>query len=260
VSGALHHVRTGRGPALVLLAGLGSSGAAWAPVLGGLAGAREVWAVDLAGFGGSAPLPPGAPRGVPALADSIAAFLSTAGLERPHVAGNSLGGAVALELGTRGAVASVTALSPAGFANQIEERYATRSLAVSHALALRLEAHAEALLGRPRLRRLLYGQMIARADRLAPAEAAGHVRTLAAASDFRAVLDALQGWRFRGPLSAPGTIAWGTRDALLLPTQAHRARRRVPEAHHAWLPRCGHVPMSDEPALVTRVLLDGSAR
>ena len=38
------------------------------------------------------------------------------GLERPHVAGNSLGGGIALELGRRGWAGSVCAISPIGFA------------------------------------------------------------------------------------------------------------------------------------------------
>jgi pimeloyl-ACP methyl ester carboxylesterase len=57
----------------------------------------------------------------------------------------------------------------------------------------------------------------------------------------------------------PVTIAWGTRDALLPPTQARRARRLLPRARHLWLRGCGHVPMSDDPVQVAGVLLDGSA-
>ena len=37
------------------------------------------------------------------------------GISSPHIVGNSLGGAIALELGARGHASSVTALSPAGF-------------------------------------------------------------------------------------------------------------------------------------------------
>ena len=51
------------------------------------------------------------PNAVDNLTDNFAAW----GIEKPHVVGNSLGGALALELGARGAVSSVTALSPAGF-------------------------------------------------------------------------------------------------------------------------------------------------
>ncbi|HTE60947.1 MAG TPA: alpha/beta fold hydrolase, partial [Solirubrobacteraceae bacterium] len=114
----LHHDSEGEGPPLVLLAGIGSSGAAWRPVVPRLAAEREVWRVDLPGFGRSAALPAGDPCGIEALAAAAELFLSEAGLERPHVAGNSLGGAVGQELGRRGSVGSVTALSPAGFAGR----------------------------------------------------------------------------------------------------------------------------------------------
>ena len=66
-------------------------------------------------------------------------------------------------------------------------------------------------------------------------------------------------FRFAGPVRVPVTIAWGTRDGLLLPSQALRARRVLPEARHLWLRGCGHVPMSDDPAQVAAVLLSGSA-
>ena len=136
----LHSVRRGEGPPLVLLAGIGLAGPAWDPVADRLAGERELWAVDLPGFGGSAAFAAGAPCGVEALADSVEAFLGEAGLERPHVAGNSLGGAVALELGRRGAVASVTALSPAGFAGATGGEFAYRSLQLTHRVSRALHA------------------------------------------------------------------------------------------------------------------------
>ena len=68
----------------------------------------------------------------------------------------------------------------------------------------------------------------------------------------------MDGYRFSGALAVPTTIGWGTRDALLLPTQALRARRRLPAARHVWLHGCGHVPMSDDPEQVARLLLEGS--
>ena len=57
----------------------------------------------------------------------------------------------------------------------------------------------------------------------------------------------------------PVTIAWGTRDRLLPPDQASIARQRLPRARFVSLPGCGHVPMTDDPDLVARVLLEGSA-
>src|SRR5215207_10040995 len=91
----LHHVREDRSPGappLLLLAGIGSSSAAWRPVVPLLASERDVWRLDLPGFGRSEGLPTGAPCGIDALADAAERFLDEVGLELPHVAGNSLGG------------------------------------------------------------------------------------------------------------------------------------------------------------------------
>jgi pimeloyl-ACP methyl ester carboxylesterase len=55
------------------------------------------------------------------------------------------------------------------------------------------------------------------------------------------------------------TFGWGTRDRLLLPRQAERARAALPRARHVPLPGCGHIPMSDDPEGVAALLLAGSA-
>ena len=57
----------------------------------------------------------------------------------------------------------------------------------------------------------------------------------------------------------PVTVAWGTRDRLLLPRQARRARRVMPRATHVWLQGCGHAPFADDPSQVAEVLLAGAA-
>jgi pimeloyl-ACP methyl ester carboxylesterase len=255
----LHHEVAGEGPPLVLLAGIGSSGAAWRPVVGRLAREREVWSVDLPGFGRSEALPAADLRGLEGLTDAAALFIAEAGLERPHVAGNSLGGAVGLELGRRDLVASVTAISPAGFAGRAGQQFAGRSLELAYWLGRTLRPAAPKLVTRPRLRRLFYGQMFAHPERLTPDEAYAHLVTFLDSSGFHDVLTDLDGHRFEGEIGVPVTIAWGTRDALLPPTQALRARRLLPDARHVWLHGCGHVPMSDDPDQVARVLLEGSA-
>jgi pimeloyl-ACP methyl ester carboxylesterase len=255
----LHHRRDGAGPPLALLAGIGMSGAAWRPVVARLQGEREVWSIDLPGFGRSEALGGGGPCGIAALADAAERFIAEAGLERPHVAGNSLGGAVGLELGRRGTVASVTAISPAGFASRPARRFAGVSLRLTHRAGRLLRPAAPRLVARPGLRRILYGQMFAHPERLTPGEAYDHLTTMLDGVAFHDVLTELDGHRFAGEIRVPVTIGWGTRDGLLLPTQARRARRLLPGARHVWLRGCGHVPMSDDPDQVARLLLEGSA-
>ena len=42
---------------------------------------------------------------------------------------------------------------------------------------------------------------------------------------------------------------------MLIPQQAERAEQRMPLATHVGLAGCGHVPMSDDPAQVVRMIL-----
>jgi pimeloyl-ACP methyl ester carboxylesterase len=110
----LTYTRTGSGQPLVLLHALGLSRSAWDPVVPVLSQHFDVIGVDLPGFGASAPLPAHVEPTPAALAEAVAALLAELGVTTAHVAGNSLGGWVALELAALTPVASLTLLAPAG--------------------------------------------------------------------------------------------------------------------------------------------------
>ena len=88
--------RAGDGPPLVLLHGVGHRRQAWHPVLDRLTPHRDVIMVDLPGHGDSPPLRTKGPVVEEMLAEVLALF-DELGLHRPHIAGNSLGGRIALE-------------------------------------------------------------------------------------------------------------------------------------------------------------------
>ncbi len=73
-----------------------------------------------------------------ALTDAVEDFLDELGWADAHVAGNSLGGWVALELAKAGRTRSVCALSPAGWWNRRERAWANHSLANGRRSARRL--------------------------------------------------------------------------------------------------------------------------
>ncbi len=257
----LNHHRVGAGEPLVLIHGIGSRWQVWEPVLGRLAEEREVLALDLPGFAGSPPPPPGTPAGIASLTRLVSEFLDDLGWERPHVAGNSLGGWISLELAKQGRVRSATALSPAGFQNGAEAIFQQSTLRTSVALARALAPRVDSLVTRPGLRVLLFGQMMARPQAIPPADAAASVRALADAPWFDETLAAANRDRFRGgeQIAVPTTIGWGQKDHLLLPWQARRAGRLIPSARVTMLRGCGHVPTYDDPEQVARVLLEGSS-
>lgn len=253
--------RQGAGPPLVLIHGIGSRRGAWGPVVERLAAERDVIAVDLPGFGDSPPLPAGVAPTVEALADAVAAAWGELGVERPHVAGNSLGGGIALELARRGVVASATALSPVGFWNRAENLYGGVVLRISRLLAEHAQPAVLRLAGSATGRRIAFGMLLGHPERRTAADARADVRALAAAPGFWPTLPRIRGYDFRdgAELRVPVTIGWGTRDRLLIPRQAERARVALPRARHVPLPGCGHVPMSDDPEGVAALLLAGSA-
>jgi pimeloyl-ACP methyl ester carboxylesterase len=126
--------RRGSGPPLLLLHGAGLSARTWEPVADLLDERYDLLIPDLPGFGQSAVLSGLAPN-VANLTDAVARWLQTIGVEQPHVAGISLGGALALELGFRGVARSVTALSPVGFATYSERLYAHCAIVAAYRLA-----------------------------------------------------------------------------------------------------------------------------
>ncbi|MGH2866747.1 MAG: alpha/beta fold hydrolase [Solirubrobacteraceae bacterium] len=253
--------RGGQGEPLVLIHGIGSLWQMWEPVLDALVAHRDVIALDLPGFGGSPMPPPGTPPGIDSLVKLVQEFLTQEGIDRPHVAGNSLGGLIVLELARRGLARSATALSPAGFANRPETVLAQSSLWLGVRLARRLEGRADTLLATRTGRRLALGLGMERAADMSVAEAAATVRALARAPWFDATLPTVGPFEFgpgEGPIRVPVTIGWGTRDRLLLPRQARRAAALIPTARIVMLKGCGHVPTFDDPPAVTRLLLEGS--
>lgn len=178
----------------------------------------------------------------------------------PTRPGNSLGGLFALELGRLGLVRSVTALSPAQFWNETERRYAFGVLSAMRAGARVLPPPLVAWLARGAAgRAALTGAIYARPARRSPAAGVAETRAMREAVGFDATLAAGNSELFTHDIpDVPVTIAWGSRDRVLPRRQGVRAKRVIPGARLVRLPGCGHVPICDDPALVARVILDGS--
>ncbi|MCX4587444.1 alpha/beta fold hydrolase [Streptomyces sp. NBC_01481] len=252
--------RAGKGEPLLLLHGIGHHWQAWEPVMGILAAERDVIAVDLPGFGTSPALPDGVSYDLATVGSVLGALCESLAIERPHVAGNSLGGLLALELGREKLVRSVTALSPAGFWSPGERQYAFGMLLTMRRAAQvmplpLIEGLSRSTAGRAALTSSIY----ARPGRRSPEAAVAETLALREATGFHQTLAAGRDVLFTDDVpDVPVTIGWGTRDRLLLRRQGIRAKHVIPAARLVRLPGCGHVPMNDDPALVARVILDGS--
>lgn len=245
----------------MLLHGIGMRRGVWDPVLDRLAREREVIALDLPGFGESPPLPGHRSPTVAALADEVAGFVDGLGAERPAVAGNSLGGGVALELGVRRWARAVVALSPIGFYTRAELHYLRALLRSNRAVAERLGARGERLVRSAAVRSALFVQVCQHPSRIDVPSAQADFRALRDSTGFEPARLLAIGWRPPRPerIEVPVTIAWAQHDRVLPRRQAARARTALPQARHLILTGCGHVPMGDDPEQVARVVLEGSA-
>lgn len=257
----LAYERAGSGPPLVLMHGVGHRRQAWTAVLERLTPHREVITVDLPGHGESPPMDLDGRSAPEALEDELSAMLEKLGLDRPHVAGNSLGGRLALEAGARGHAASVTALSPAGFwRDERDLAYTKRIFRSMQAAGKWIGPLAPALSRSTAGRAVMYAPIISRPSRLSAEQASGDLAAFLAARDaLGAILDSATPFTGQIAGDVPVTIAWGARDRLLRPHQARIARERLPRARMVSLPGCGHVPMTDNPQLVADILLRGSS-
>jgi pimeloyl-ACP methyl ester carboxylesterase len=239
---------------LLLLHGLGGSRVVWEPVIPLLEAEREVTVLDMPGFGAAPPLPDGVEPTAANLAAAIHAHCEELGLERPHVAGNSLGAWVALEMGREGRAASVTCLSPAGLwrsplgpRSRDPQRWARR-LRPLVALALRLPPARDSML------RTFAGHP----ERIPAEQGRALVLGWIDASGYSGANRAMRTGLFDPsgyPEGVPVTIAWGELDRLVGPP---KPARRPAGARFLTLPNVGHTPTWDDPELVARTLLEGS--
>jgi pimeloyl-ACP methyl ester carboxylesterase len=253
----LNYHREGSGSPLVLLHGIGHHWQAWRPEIELLQGSFDVIACDSPGFGRSEPLPAGTEPTIPAYAEAFSAFLRELGLVRPHLAGNSMGGAIGLELARRNAVASVTAFSPAGFWTPRERRFCQLSLATVAHTPRSLRPGLRALAGTRAGRGALFKQLYGWPSRVPGSEALAALDDAWAAPAFGPALAAFDSYDFGAGEQLHGipvTIAWGRYDRLLIfARQAPRARSRLPWARHVTL-GAGHLPYFDDPAAVAETI------
>ena len=250
--------REGSGPPLVLLHGVGLSWQINRPVIGMLARDFDVIACDSPGFGGSPALPAGTVPAIPAYAERFAQFFGELGIERPHVSGNSMGGAIGLELARRGAVASVSAISPAGFWTPAERSFCQASLRSLANMPRALRPALLKLSGTRAGRTALLWQTFGNASRMPAEEPARILRNAWSSPALGPALAAFDEYTFAadGELDGtiPLTIAWGIQDRLLpYRTQAPRARTALPRARHLSL-GAGHVPVFDDPRAVAEAI------
>jgi pimeloyl-ACP methyl ester carboxylesterase len=251
---------------LVLLHGFTACASTWDRVIPLLEPHHEVLAPTLVGHHGGPPVPVTMTNPIAAMADAVEEFLDAAGHEKAHVAGNSLGGWVAFELGARGRALSVIALSPAaGWESDQPPAGTRRIFERAHRVAPYVPKVAKFLSRRPGLRKLAFRELIAHPENIAPREAYDLMIGSANCTMFEPFLDFIEAGDYRSQwpedLGVPTRIAWSTEDRTLPPkTCTGWYRSAFPNAEWVDLPGLGHLPQHDDPQLVARTILEVTDR
>lgn len=247
--------------ALVLLHGILMSGNAWQRVVPLLSNKQRVYPLTTAGHYGGSPSPR-RPNKISDLVDDVERQLYERGLDRPHIAGHSLGGWMAIELARRGRAATVCALAPAGFwsagdATQAHVHKQIRKIVAMKRLAQPIRPAVALVMKSPTLRRIAWRDAACHADRLTPAQGIALLdEAVGCTVNETDLLGSDQQLAPLNPLPCPVMIAWSAKDAIIpLSACDAIARERVPQATFTTLPDCGHVPMIDNPELVASTVL-----
>lgn len=244
--------RFGQGSPLVLIHGLGATRAIWRPQIERVAKARDVILLDLPGFGDSPQLDE---TPTPwALGAAVTRMCAEIGVHRPHVAGNSLGGWVGLEIAKAGEAESVCMISPAGLwrrplgPRKFDTRRWVRRLRPLISLMARNRAARNAMLR----------TTVGRPENVPKGAALELISSWIAAPGYDAANAEMRRY-VCGDLdrvTVPTTVAWGELDGLVGPP---RPERRPPRSRFVKLDGCGHTPNWDAPELISDLLLETSS-
>lgn len=237
------------GAPLVLLHGFGGDGSAWDAVKAELSAALRVFTIDLPGHGGS--LDAEGRGGAGRMAKAILAGLEAAGVGDFHLAGHSMGGAVAALIAMRAGdrVKSLTLVAPGGMAPEINadllKRYARAATEAEIRGCLTEMAADGFAVPREVIDRFVAAR--ARPGALEALDETYQAMFPEGPAEGQGVLPADQ----LAALSMPVAVIWGTEDKVL-PCPKPSA---LPACFaFSVLPGLGHMLPEEAPGAVARVL------
>lgn len=250
----LPHVDRGAGDGapLVFLHGFGGDSLTWSSVQAAFEAKRRTIAFDLPGHGKAIDWP--AIGNANLAAKAVLASLGQLGLERAHLVGHSMGGAVSALIALKAPekAASLTLLAPGGFGPEINHKLLRRyaSAANPHELEVLLEQFFGWEFELPRMlsRHIAEMREVPGANealmKIAEEIIDGKVQKMLPIDDL-------------AELGMPIRVVWGTQDRVLPTRQAHRLPGVI--STHVF-ERVGHMPHLEAPKEIIRIIRENTAQ
>ena len=236
-------------PVLVLSSSLGTTGEMWQPQVGPLGEHFRIVTYDMRGHGRS-PAPP-EPYDIADLGGDVVELLDLLGFERCHFCGLSIGGMIGLWLAAH-APERIDRLVVCCTSAHLPPAEAWRERAETVRAAGSTEPIADLVLGRwltpqfaqdhPEVRDRLRAMLVA-ADAEGYAACCGAIERM----DLRADL---------ARIVAPTLVISAREDPSLPPVHGERIASAVPGARYECLDGAAHLANVEQPAAVTRLILD----
>ncbi len=231
---------------LLMIHGFGGDLKNWQFNQPDLAADRAVYAIDLPGHGGSSKTLDG-DGSVAWLAEAVRGAMAALDIDRAHLVGHSLGGAVALQMALDEPVriASITLVCPAGLGAEINAGYIEGFIRADR--RKEMKATVEALFADPSfvsrdmvedlLKYKRLDGVLAALQRIADVSFPGGRQATVLA-------DRLDG------LTVPVQAIWGAEDRIVPPAHA----TALPQARRHVLPGAGHMVHIEKPAETNRLI------
>lgn len=244
----IHYRDQGQGPALVLLHGSNASLFTWEGWVRELSAHHRVITLDLPGHGLTGPDAKGRYTWT-GMAEVVEAFRARLGLERFHLAGNSMGGAVAWHYALLHPerVERLVLVDAAGYPRDEPSPLVFRLMRTPVLGELLSRVTPRWVIDRNV--RVVYGDP----SKVTEEGVEQYHALLLREGNRRATRERLRAtvddglWRRLGEVRAPTLILWGAKDVWILPRYGERFDQDIPDSTQVVYPELGHVPMEEDP-------------
>lgn len=244
----IRHLRLGPdgGTPVLMIHGFGADLATWMFNQQALAEDRPVYAIDLPGHGGSSKqVEDGSVAG---LAKTVLAYMDAAGIDRAHLVGHSLGGAIAVEIAASAPerVAALTLVAPAGFGAEISGDFIAGF--ISETRSRKLRPVLEMLVANPDM---VSADMVEDVLRFKRLDGAPEALRAIAGANFDGGTQRIALRERLGDVKVPVHVVWGEADRILSATHADGLPETVSVTR---IPGAGHIAHMEKASEINSVI------